>query len=147
MFTTDLVLREVTSRPDFWAVASPLLWSGTGLTVTVPVGALTDLASIPRALRNIPNLDPDGYSRSAAVCHDWLYRTHQLSKADADSFLRYAIVSRGGSAWSAYLFWLGVKIGGAGPYGDHPDGVVAADFDTQANYDAWRATDAGMKGY
>jgi len=147
VFTTDLVLREVASRPDFWAVASPLIWSGTGLTVVVPTGALTDLASIPRALRNIPNLDPDGYSRSAAVCHDWLYRTHQLSKADADSFLRYAIISRGGSAWSAYLFYLGVTVGGSSSYTCHPDGVVAADFDTQANYDAWRATDAGLQGY
>lgn len=146
MFTTDLVLRE-TPQPDFWAVASPLIWSGTGLTIKVPVGALTDLASIPRVLRNLPGLDPDGVSRSAAVCHDWLYRTHQLSKADADMFLRHAIVSRGGSAWSAYMFWLGVKVGGAGPFGAHPDGVVAADFDTQANYDAWRATDSGMLGY
>lgn len=146
MFTTDLVLKE-TPQPDFWAVASPLIWSEDGLTIKVPVGALTDLASIPRILRNIPNLDPDGYSRSAAVVHDWLYRTHQLSKAAADAFLRYAIVSRGGSAWSAYMFWLGVKVGGSSSYTCHPDGVVAADFDTQANYDAWRATDTGIRGY
>lgn len=146
MFTTDLLLREM-PQPDIWAVASPLIWSGTGLTIKVPTGALTDLASIPRMLRNIPNLDPDGYSRSAAVCHDWLYRTHQLSKADADSFLRYAIISRGGSPWSAYMFYLGVKVGGASSYTCHPDGVVAADFDTQVNYDTWRATDLGMQGY
>lgn len=146
MFTTELVLKE-TSRPDYWAVASPLVWSEDGLTIKVPVGTLTDLASIPRILRNIPNLDPDGYSRSGAVVHDWLYRTHQLSKADADSLLRYAIVSRGGSAFSAWLFWMGVSVGGHGPYSDHPDGVVAADFDTQANYDAWRATDSGMLGF
>lgn len=145
MFQTELVLKE-TSRPDFWAVASPLIWFDGVNLVTVPVGALTDLASVPRILWNIPNLDPDGVSRAPAGLHDWLYRTHQLTKSAADEVLRQAIIARGGSAYTARVFWLGVKIGGSGPYGDHPDGVIASDFDTQAEYDAWRASDAGVRG-
>lgn len=146
MFLTDLVLKE-TPQPDFWAVASPLVWFDGVLGFTVPVGALTDLASIPRILWNIPALDPDGESRSAAVAHDWLYRTHQLSRSDADDFLRKAIIARGGNAYTARMFWAGVRLGGSGPYNAHPDGPTAADFDTQANHDAWRFTEAGLKGY
>lgn len=146
MFQTELELKE-TPRPDFWAVAFPLTWFDGVNLITVPVGALTDLASIPRILRNIPNLDPDGVSRAPAVLHDWLYRTHQLTKPGADEVLRQAIISKGGSAYDARVFWLGVKLGGRSAYADHPDGVVASDFDSQVNYDAWRATDAGVRGY
>lgn len=146
MFVTELVLKE-RSDSDFWAVAAPLVWFDGVLSVTVPVGALTDLASIPRLLRNLPNLDPDGVSRSGAVTHDWLYRTHQLVRSAADDFLRRAIIAKGGSAYAARMFWAGVRLGGGSPYGVHPNGPTAADFDTQANYDAWRLSDAGIKGY
>lgn len=146
MFQTELVLRE-TPRDDFWSVVFPLIWFDGVNLITVPVGALTDLASIPRIFRNLPMLDPDGVSRAPAVLHDWLYRTHQLSKAQADETLRLAIIARGGNAFDARAYWLGVKIGGSSSYTCHPDGVAASDFDTQANYDAWRSTDAGVRGF
>lgn len=137
MFTTPLELKE-DPRPDYWAVCSPLVWSDTGLLISVPEGFITDLASIPRLLRNLPMLDPDGYSRSAAVLHDWLYRTHQMSRADSDGVLRRAIISRGGSATTARIFWMGVRLGGNQPWAANPNGPQPGDFETSADYAKWR---------
>lgn len=137
MFQTDLELKEA-PRPDIWAVASPLIWLDEKTLITVPVGFLTDLASIPDILKNIPALDVNGVSRSPAVLHDWLYRTHQFSRAGSDGLLRAALLSRGASKVQAWTFYTGVRIGGGRPYAAYPNGPTAADFDTQAHFEAWR---------
>lgn len=136
MFTSALNLTEA-PQPDFWAVASPLVWTGEGLPITVPKGFLTDLASIPRVLRNLPMLDPDGCSRSPAVLHDWLYRTHQYTRQQSDAILRQALIERGANKVDAWSFYLGVRLGGASAYNAHPNGPCVADFDTTANYLEW----------
>lgn len=104
----------------------------------MPVGARTDLASIPRILRNLPWLDPAGVSRSAAVLHDWLYNIHGYSRAACDDILRRAIVARGGTKLVAWTFWAGVRIGGGLPYRDGDHGPQRSDFDTEVNYLNWR---------
>lgn len=139
MFQTELELKE-RPQPNIWAVASPLVWQDAQGAIAVPVGFLTDLASIPDVLKNIPWLDVNGVSRSPAVLHDWLYRTHQFSRADSDSMLRAALLSRGASKAQAWAFYTGVRIGGGGPYASYPNGPTAADFDTQKNFEAWRLT-------
>jgi hypothetical protein len=113
MFTTDLELRA-TSQPDFWAVVSP------------------------KFLRNI--FDPNGYSREPAVMHDWNYRTHLMTRAQCDQLLHDSLVACGESKTVAWCYKSGVRLGGAGPYGAHPFGVQAFDFDNIANFNAWRAT-------
>jgi hypothetical protein len=42
-------------------------WKAAVQSVVVPAGFVTDLASIPRVLRNLPWLDPNGLSRRPAV--------------------------------------------------------------------------------
>lgn len=117
MFLTDLILRA-DKRPDNWIVWAPLVWESRYLgRITIPVGALTDLASIPRLLRNIPFLDPNGRSRRPAVLHDYLYRGGdrfrlQMTRAKADRLLRYALRAEGCSRWVAAVYWLGVRLGG-----------------------------------
>lgn len=137
MFTTRLELWE-DPQPDFWVVGSPLIWSAPTEFIKVPVGARTDLASIPRILRNIPALDPAGFSRSGAVLHDWLYRVHGYTRAACDDILRRAIVAKGGSVAVARTFWCGVRLGGRSSYTCHDQGPTRSDFDTELNYLNWR---------
>lgn len=51
-------------------------------TVTVPVGFVTDLASIPRTFWSL--LRPDGLYAYAAIVHDYLYWTQSSTKEAAD---------------------------------------------------------------
>lgn len=117
MFRTELLL-QADRRPDNWIVRAPLVWEcrHTG-TITVPVGTVTDLASIPRILRNVWFLDPNGRSRRPAVLHDYLYRGGDrygtgMTRAKADRLLRIALQSEGAGRWVAAVFWLGVRAGG-----------------------------------
>lgn len=64
-----------------------------GETITVPMGAETDGASIPRAAWDI--LPPFGAYWLAAVCHDWLYRGTQRSRSECDLILWEGMVALG----------------------------------------------------
>lgn len=111
MFQSRLYVRD-TPMADLWVVAHPFVWTDLEFgTITVPVGMLTDLASIPRALRNIPGLDPDGESRRCATVHDFLYdRAEGRAKGKdfADRFLRAALIAEGCDAITADLFYAAV---------------------------------------
>ena len=137
MFVTDLELRA-TSRPDFWAVVSPLVWETPGQRIIVPKGFLTDLASIPKILRNI--FDPDGCSRQPAVMHDWNYRTHTMTREQCDQLLHDSLLACGESAVAAWCYQKGVRLGGSLSYTDHPMGVQPFDFDNIDSFNAWRAS-------
>ena len=112
MFLSRLYVRD-TPTQDIWVLAQPLEWLGGEFgTITAPAGMTTDLASIPRALRNIPGLDPDGASRRAAVCHDFLYDREDgrmRGKDFADRFLRAALIAEGMSEITADAFYIAVR--------------------------------------
>lgn len=115
MFHTDLDLRAL-KHPGQWVVDSPLIWDDGGFRVTVPVGMVTDLASVPRLFQNILNIN--GYARRPAVLHDWLYRTacddfgEELSRAECDHLFRKALQSEGAGFFETHTYWLGVRTGG-----------------------------------
>jgi len=58
-------------------------------TVTVPIGFVTDFASIPQIFWSI--LKPDGLYAYAAVVHDYLYWTQSTPREVADNVLRLAM--------------------------------------------------------
>lgn len=113
-----------------WAVLQPLIYDvgaeGSGQTITVPSGATTDLASIPRVVSNI--LPPDGPWTKAAVVHDFLYRTkgtcvfggvryytgrnRDFTRAEADGVLREAMKVVGVGVVSRSIIWAAVRAGG-----------------------------------
>jgi hypothetical protein len=83
--------------------------------VRVPVGFVTDFASIPRLFWSI--LPPDGKYTYPAILHDYLYWTQTTSRDVADSILKFgmedfsvgtvtsmaiynAVRAFGGSAWN-----------------------------------------------
>lgn len=111
MFLTRLQLED-RSEPDLWTVAAPLVWCSPQFgRLVVPAGFITDLASIPRILRNLPILDPNGLSRRPAGMHDWLYGSkdgRRYDKQFADSFLRAALLTEGATQATASTFYYGV---------------------------------------
>ena len=65
-----------------------LIYQGRDDLWTVPIGFITDLASIPRLFRSI--ISKIGRHLRAAVVHDWLYveQPDGISRADADGVFR-----------------------------------------------------------
>lgn len=129
----SLLKVEALYRPDLWATTAPLLWQEPDLRVEVPLGFITDLASIPRPLRGV--LDVNGRSRRPAVLHDFCYHSHDLSRAQADDLLRRAIIAEGDRPWQARVYWLGVRLGGSGSYRKH-SGLERRDFVSEGAYRA-----------
>ena len=115
MFLTELEL-IAEPQPDLWRLGAPLVWCDpTYGRLCIPVGFVTDLASIPRLLRNIPMLDPNGLSRRPAAMHDFLYGSRigrRFGKQFADSFLRSALLAEGASQGTAGAFYWGVHLFG-----------------------------------
>lgn len=141
MFTTHLIL-EAGPEPDFWTLRAPLVWAGSPTLpdLTVPVGFKTDLASIPRTLRNLPAFDPNGLSRRAAVAHDWLYWWQGWGKDKADDFLREAMVIDGCSRVDADAFYDAVRWFGHSSWEDGAARGLASHFEAPTAYAAWLAS-------
>ena len=85
-------------------------------TIVVPTGFVTDFASI-QVLHNaflfVLFALVSGYGNYSATVHDFLYSEGQVSRKEADAVLYRALRAEGVARWRAYLFWLGVRIGGA----------------------------------
>lgn len=78
---------------DFYYLEDDLVWKPnpgqTFKAVTVPKGFVTDLASVPRILWT--KYPPTGRYAYAAIVHDYLYWSHELSKDEADDILKAAM--------------------------------------------------------
>lgn len=83
--------------------------------IVVPAGFVTDLASVPRL--PITYFLAGGLAHAAAVVHDWLYTSHELTRAQADAVFREAAQACGVGAWRAWIMWLGVRVGGWAAWG------------------------------
>lgn len=113
-FHTELETRAI--PPNRWLLLIPLVYT-TDLvdppTIRVPDGFDTDLASIPRALRWL--IDVNGRHRKAAVLHDWIYSlagSTGLDRAVCDRIFKEAMLSLGVSRWRVNLMYAGVRVGG-----------------------------------
>ena len=84
-------------------------------TIVVPAGFVTDFASI-QVLHNaflfVLFALVSGYGNYAATVHDFLYSEGRVNRKEADAVLYRALRAEGVARWRAYLFWLGVRIGG-----------------------------------
>lgn len=54
-----------------------------------------------------------GYGNLAGTVHDYLYSWGRLTRRQADAVLYRGLRAEGVAAWRAWLFWLGVRLGGA----------------------------------
>lgn len=115
-----------------WKLAAPIAYDvgaeGSGETITVPAGATTDLASVPRLAWSL--FPPDGPWLKAAVLHDVLYRTAGLadrpglrtravpySRAECDAIFREAMEVLGVPAWKRSVIYAAVRMGGGRSFG------------------------------
>ena len=141
MFTTELELVEIDNRPNFWRLDAPLSWVDPSVAdvnmqhIIVPPDFITDLASIPAALRGL--LDVNGRSRRPAALHDWLYAAQICSRAVADETLRRALIAEGESSATARVYWLGVRLGGGSAWDGHKQTGLASCFYTPDSYRSW----------
>jgi hypothetical protein len=101
-----------------WSLTAPLVYEsdivGAG-TITVPVGYVTDFASVPRWPSLFFSIFGD-IASEAATLHDYLYSTAPFSRYKCDCLLREAALSTGTPHWKAMGLFLGVRIGGSSHY-------------------------------
>jgi hypothetical protein len=132
-FLTPLDLRAY--KPDEWVLLLALIYMAKdGKRYIVPRGFITDLASIPRLLRAL--FDINGQSRAPAVLHDFLYCMHYTTRAEADALFLEALEAAGvgwATRWSMYL---GVRSGGWIYWSKRDDGITQEDFLDDDDFEA-----------
>jgi hypothetical protein len=87
--------------------------------LTVPQGFTFDFASIPRLGRLL--IPKEGYHRYAALLHDWLYASHEVSKRDSDLVFREAMDVLDVILWKERSLYKAVKWFGKSSYGNPRD--------------------------
>jgi len=111
-FLSRLVLTPSGGRGDLWRLTEPLIYQGADDTFTVPRGFETDLASVPRLFWAL--FPPHGAWTLAAVVHDFLYVTGQVSRKDADGVFLRIMVASGTKLWRAAVMYRMVRWFGRG---------------------------------
>lgn len=119
-FLTDL---KVSPLEDglHWKVDDPFDYHvgslSSTLIIDVPVGFVTDFASIPRFLWWL--WPPWGTYGKAALIHDRLYQDGMFSRATSDSILLEAMGVSGVGVVTRWLIYLGVRLGGGSAWAQH----------------------------
>jgi len=99
-----------------WRLKSTLIYRSEmlELTILVPTGFITDLASIPRALQWL--IPVNGRHRAAAIVHDYLYcKRGQLpggetaSRKEADQVFKEAMKSAGVNWFTRQTMYAAVR--------------------------------------
>ena len=98
--------RNVPIHGGKYRLAYTYRYYGDGYTIIVPVGTITDGASVPRCLWSISGIMPDGLIRAGALLHDYLYGnggivpgcTKRFSRKEAD-LLFYHVNREAGCSW------------------------------------------------
>ena len=125
-FVTTLKTDQI-DRRTFTLLADLVLADEDERVITVPAGYTTDFASI-KVLHNaflfILFALVSGYGNYAATVHDWLYEHGSLSRKQADAVLYRGLRAEGVARWRAWLFWAGVRLGGAKRYTATPTSSV-----------------------
>lgn len=86
----------------------------SGRLIVVPVGFRTDFASVPRPFWRI--IPPWGPYSPAAVVHDYLYVSGELSRKEADQIFLELMERLGVEKWKRTAMYWAVRIGGRGPW-------------------------------
>lgn len=99
-----------------WRIAEEVSYENGTVTVIVPKGTKTDLASIPDIFKWYVNNDDYRVIRPAIV-HDWLYATHKtaggyISRSQSDDLFYDMLREEGMGVFKARVMWLGVRLGG-----------------------------------
>lgn len=112
-FLTPLIIEVMPSGKTFKVAREfTYLWKRLYIEIHVPVGFVTDFASIPRFARGIiPKL---GRYTKASVIHDYIYQTPgiQQTRRIADIIFRDGMRDLGVVKWKRWVMWAAVRVGG-----------------------------------
>lgn len=97
-------------------------YKGSGDTITVPVGFVTDFASIPRIFWML--LPTWGKYGNAAVIHDYLYCTKERSRKEADDIFYEGMLVLGTKKITAKVIYLAVRLFGQSAYNSNKNRFV-----------------------
>ena len=113
-FTTPLYLEYLDGR--HYKVVQPFDFASEAAEriIRVPVGFVTDFASIPRFFWRI--LPPTGQYGKAAVIHDYLYNSHETSRETADKVFLEGMAVLGVPAVTRNIMYRAVRMFGARAY-------------------------------
>jgi len=102
-------LNEDDDELPSWKLLSPLVYYSSllGRTVTVPDGFTTDFATVPRA--PIVYFLAGNTGNRAAVVHDYLIKSGEVSRRTADDVFYEALIASGVNEWRARVMFLGVQ--------------------------------------
>ena len=118
-FLTSLQVESLTDSR--WRVISLLRYQSKiyDAVITVPIGFVTDLASVPR----VPFMYTVFGNRchAEATLHDFLYQTYLVRKHKADLIFLEAMKVRKKPFWMRECMYLAVKYGGGSSYESGPD--------------------------
>ncbi len=111
---TELLVVSPLSDGKTWVILRPFSYDvgniGSGDTVKVRTGFMTDFASIPRLLWIF--LPRWGKYGNAAVIHDWLYWTQKRSRKKADGIMLEGMRVLKVPAWQKYSIYIAVRVFG-----------------------------------
>lgn len=107
---TSLDVRYIDGRN--WMLLAPLIALVDGeKLIRVPDSFVTDFASVPRIPLAFWLFGNIGHR--AAVVHDWLYSTGEVSREYADEVLKALLEEEGAGTIRANAMYAGVRLGGA----------------------------------
>lgn len=111
-FLTDLDIRLVDEMAGRYKLLAGLVYRSDLLRdeIAVPAGFVTDFASVPRL--PFVYMVVGGKGQRAAVVHDWLYTTHQVTRKQADAVLAEALRVCGYRDLVVKAFYGGTRLGG-----------------------------------
>lgn len=112
--------------------------------VRVPVGFVTDFASIPRVFWS--SLRPDGLYAYAAIIHDYLYWEQTLSREQSDAAFKACMEDFKISAATVWAVHIGVRLGGKAAWKENARKKAAGEkrvlknfpTDPTVRWDEWR---------
>jgi hypothetical protein len=117
-FLNDLILKS-DEKQKHWILCHELGYeTKRGEIIVIPVGTVTDFASIPRLFWTIIGHPAQTYRR-AAVLHDYLYQEQFCTRKKADK-LFYEAMRQDGVWWhKAQIIHKAVRIGGWAAWRGH----------------------------
>jgi len=116
-FTTDLIIKHIDGKE--FEVMQPFRYRvgdrHSNEIISVPVGYMTDFASIPSMFWVLLGHPAQKHGK-AAVIHDFLYSTHSYSRKRADQIFYEAMGVSKVSTWKRKVIYRTVRIFGGRAY-------------------------------
>lgn len=121
-FLDELYLKKLRGQGRLYEVSRPFrslikMPLGNNTVATVPVGFVTDFASVPRLFWRL--LPPVGNYDEAAVLHDYLYVTQVYTRLLSDQIFKAGMIELKVKKWKRNIMYRAVRMGGWMPWQKH----------------------------